>query len=116
MNGRPPEKFWKIRDKNTGWFVTKSRTYRPWSYRKDPAEAEKVRNHYMSKKGYNEYAECGTVGKTYSTLAGARRMMLELAYQIVGSRHLDSKTVFELTEPYFELIEYEVKEVRIIDS
>lgn len=122
--GQTPKRFWKIRDKSTEWFVTKSRTYRPWLYQpKDqPDRFDAMKKYYTDKDGYNEYAECGTVGKTYSTLAGAKRMMLELAHQIQGGREsfcrakLTQSQVFELTSPYFELVEYEITEVKIIDS
>lgn len=121
--GQTPKRFWKIRDKSTGWFVTKSRTYRPWLYhpKDQPDRFDAMKKYYTDKDGYNEYAECGTVGKTYSTLAGAKRMMLELAWQVSGGNRLSNpnlpqEKVFELTSPYFELVEYEITEVKIIDS
>lgn len=114
MKARVVKSFWKIRDKKTKLFVVKShRSY--YGYYRDKEYAARAQAAEEAKPNYSPYAILGTVGKSYSTKSGAMSMMSTLASLIQGRDVFDKtkkgEDSLKVCEPYYELVEYEVREI-----
>lgn len=124
MKARQPTKFWKVRDKKSGWFVVKGVPPHAWWYHVVSNPNHPNHEYYKEllakeeqKEGYSPYATLGIVGRTYSTLSGAKTMLAQLASQIKRKhRFPEDASTFDITRDTFELVEFEVREVAVLDD